>query len=272
MLIDKDAAALIQSLATANVKPIETGASTHVLVPEGYELKNIDQAIELARATPARKKGTLSLLDLDSLLKYTDEQAAQDTGYILADSDAASITAVFNDHRAGAAGWRDHRAVYKAEKTPEWLLWMSMNKKAFGQTEFAEFIEDNMADIAGDEGTTLLTLATTIAATTSINFSSAKRLQDGQSQLTYNEVIDAKAGADGALRIPQTFNIGVRIFKNGEGYAVKARLKYRLNGGAVKFWYELDRPERAVEDAFNGYVAKLRDQTKYTVLLGKAGQ
>ena len=41
----------------------------------------------------------------------------------------------------------------------------------------------------------------------------------GQSQLTYNEVIDAKAGSDGALKIPQTFNIGVRIFKNGEGYA-----------------------------------------------------
>lgn len=269
MLIDDTSANIIRSLATANALPIITDDSTHVMVPQGYELKNIDQAIEAARAAPSRKKGTLALLDLDSLIHYSEEQAAAKTGYILADADRASITAIFNDHRGADAGWRDHRAVYTAEKTPEFLLWMSMNKKPFGQTEFAEFIEDNMADIAGDEGPMLLTMATTIAASTSINFSSAKRLQDGQSQLTYNEVIDAKAGADGALKIPQTFNIGVRIFKNGQGYAIKARLKYRLHSGTVKFWYELDRPERALEDAFNGYVTVLREKSSYAVLLGK---
>lgn len=272
MLIDDNSAALIQSLATANVRPIESGNSTHVLVPQGYDLKNIDQAIEAARFTPSRKKGTLTLLDLDSLIKYTAEQACEATGYILADADRASITAVFNDHRAEVAGWRDHRAVYTAEKTPEFLNWMAHNKKQFGQVEFAEFIEDNMADIAGDEGPQLLTMATTIAATTAINFSSAKRLQDGQSQLTYNEVIDAKAGADGALKIPQAFNIGVRIFKNGDGYAIKARLKFRLHSGSVKFWYELDRPERALDDAFAAYVTVLREKSAYTVLLGKASQ
>ena len=38
-------------------------------------------------------------------------------------------------------------------------------------------------------------------------------------------MIDAKAGADGALKIPQAFNLGLRIFKNGEGYKLTARLK-----------------------------------------------
>lgn len=49
---------------------------------------------------------------------------------------------------------------------------------------------------------------------------------------------------------------------------LNARLKYRLNQGSVKFWYELDRVERVVEDAFAGYVDKLRAESGYTVLLG----
>ena len=140
-----------------------------------------------------------------------------------------------------------------------------------GQTEFAEFLEDNFADLAGADAQTLLNVATTIQATTGINFASARRLQDGQTQLTYNEVVDAKAGADGALKIPQTFALGLRIFKNGDAYKLTARLKYRLHGGSVKFWYELDRPERAIEDAFTGYVATVREKSGYRVLIGMPG-
>jgi hypothetical protein len=62
--------------------------------------------------------------------------------------------------------------------------------------------------------------------------------------------------------------LGLRIFKNGEGYKLKARLKYRLAGGGVKFWYELDRPERAIENAFAGYIEKVQADSGYRVLIG----
>lgn len=38
--------------------------------------------------------------------------------------------------------------------------------------------------------------------------------------------------------------------------------------GSIKFWYELDRVERAIEDAFAGYVGTLRETSGYQVLLG----
>jgi uncharacterized protein YfdQ (DUF2303 family) len=228
------------------------------------------------QSAPRRKSGTVQLKDLDSLLLYCADQntngedvAASTSGYIYADPDARKITAVFNDLREnGVPGWRDHRAEFKAEYTPEFAKWMERNKHQFGQTEFAEFIEDNMADITAPAATALLEMATTIQAKTDINFSSSKRLQNGQVQLSYTENIDARAGANGAMEIPKEFNLGLRIFKNGAGYKVNARLKYRLNGGTVKFWYELDRVERAIEDAFSGYVATLREQSGYVVLLG----
>ncbi len=267
------ASALAATLMAASLEPRELGDATFLVLPPGYTHENVTANMENAALQPLRKKGIVAMGDVPSLLQYMKDQDAAALAYVYADPDARTVTAVFNDQRGTATpGWRDHRAVFKAEYTPEFTQWLLNDKKQFTQTEFAEFIEDNFADLAGDDAGLLLNVATTIAATTGINFASARRLQDGQTQLTYNETIDATAGADGQLKIPQKFKLGMRIFKNGEGYALNARLKYRLNGGSVKFFYELERPERAVEDAFTGYVNQVRaHDSAYTVLIGTAG-
>lgn len=263
---------LAASVAAALV-PKQIGDAWYVTTPTGYRLENISEAVERARDNPLRKRGTVALRSIESLLLYCEDQAThgKSKGYIYADPDALSITAVFNDHRSDAAGWRDHRVEFKAEKTPEFARWMSRNgsSNAMEQTAFAEFVEDNLADITEPAAQKLLEVATTIQAKTAINFNSARRLDNGQIQLGYTETIEARAGAEGALEIPREFQLGLRIFKNGEGYALRARLKYRLHSGTVKFWYELDRPERAVEDAFAGYVATVSEKSGYTVLIGK---
>jgi len=259
-------------LQAAALTPHEINGAHFVIVPAEYDHKDITAAVEKAQATPNRKRGTVTLKDVPSLVEYLTDQAAQQHAIVYADMDARSMTAVFNEQRT-AAGWRDHRAFFQAEFTPEFARWIANNGsgKAKAQGDFAEFIEDNIADISEPFAQALLDVATTIQATSGIEFKAAKRLQDGQTQLTYNESIEARAGADGSLQIPKTFTLGLRIFKNGGGYLVHARLKYRLASGSVKFWYELDRPERAVEDAFAGYVAQVREKSGYMVLLGTAG-
>ncbi len=269
----------IARLTAAGLAPKEIAGTTHLVVPERYKHIDLTEVVRKAQVAPDRKTGTVVLSDLASLLQYMADQHAQSAGYVFADPDSRTITVVFNDQK-GFPGWRDHRAVYKAALTPEAERWLSHSCKPFTQTEFAEFIEDNLADLQGVEGQTLLAVATTIAAATGINFSSAKRLDNGQTQLTYTETIDARAGADGALQIPKTFSLGLRLFKNGGGYKLTARLKYRLHAGAVKFHYELERPENALDDAFAGYIKQVREATigqgehavplGYTVLLGKA--
>lgn len=239
-----------------------------VVAPPGYSVKDITADFEKARSQPDRKRGTAVLHSADSLLKYMVEQAGEATGYVYADIDARTITTVFDDFKGKHPAWRQHRATFKAELTPEFAKWLKFNENRFSQVEFAEFIEDNIADLPGTIGGTLLKVATTISATTGIQFASARRLHDGQTQLVYNETINATAG-DGEITIPPMFTLGLRVFKgDSEFYAINARLKYRLNGGGVTFFYELDRHERALEDAFNGYVEKVRE-TGYTVLLGK---
>lgn len=267
-----EALAIADQLATslaATMSPRETRGVTTITTPNTYTVHDLTEKIEKAQPFRNRKAGTTALLNLDSFITYVIHQDKAGEAYIYADPDRLSITAVFNDYRT-TPGWRDHRATYQAAYTPEYKRWAELNRKPMSQTEFAEFIEDNLADLTGNEGRSLLEVATTIQAKTDINFSSAKRLDNGQVQLGYTEIIDARAGSDGAVTIPREFALGLRIFKNGEGYAIKARLKYRLQSGAVKFWYELDRPERAIEDAFQGYIDRLKESTNYTVLIGIA--
>jgi uncharacterized protein YfdQ (DUF2303 family) len=199
-----DAANLIAELKAAALAPLKIEGSHHLVLPERYRHADITKLVEASQPNPNRKAGTVALGGLQSLLDYCEDQAAQAGAYVFADPDRRTITVVFNDHRADAAGWRDHRAQFSAVFTPEFTTWLNNDgsNKAKSQGEFAEFIEDNLADITEPAAQQLLEVATTIQAKTDINFSSAKRLDNGQVQLGYTETIDARAGAGGALSIP----------------------------------------------------------------------
>ena len=266
--ISADTIDRITELAHASVA-IQTYAGTdHLIVPDGYKHVEITYDIERAQTAPNRKKGIARLSDIDSFIQYAKDQNMQHRGYIYADPEACTLIAVFNDYRDDTAtGWRDHHAVFQAEKSREFSTWLKNNKDPKEQEAFAIFLEDNIADIAEPSGETLLTIALTLQAKTEVNFGSSRRLDNGQVQLIYTENIDARAGT-GNIDIPREFSIGVRLFKNGSGYKLRARLKYRLGGGKAKFWYELDRAENAIEDAFKDYITKAAE-AGYTILLGK---
>lgn len=256
----------ITELAHASVATQTVGGITFALVPQNYKREDLTDAIEKAQLAPNRKKGTVALTSIDSFLQYIADQNQAATAYIYANPEAQTLTAVFNDNKENAIGWRDHRATFKAELSRDFGKWLSNNRNQMTQEDFAIFLEDNIADISEPSGEALLGVALSLQAKTEANFSSAKRLDNGQVQFIYTENIEARAG-NGTLEIPREFKIGVRIFKNGAGYAIKARLKYRLHGGTVKFWYELDRSENAIEHAFSESIEKAQ-KSGYTVLFG----
>lgn len=247
------------------------GEAQVMVLPPEYKHVDLTSLIEKAGQAPYRKQGTIHLADVPSFVAYVRDQAHPLGCYIYADPEARTLTAVLNENSSEdteAAGWRDFRAVCKAELSREFDGWIRNNKKVMEQEDFAIFIEDNISDIVEPSGEVMMGVALTLEAKTEVSFSSAKRLENGQVQLAYSENIDARAGA-GAMEIPREFAIGVRLFKNGEAYKVRARLKYRLAASKVKFWYELDRPENVIEDAFEAYIKQARE-SGYTVLLGKA--
>lgn len=286
----------LQAIAAANKGAREVGGTPFVVVPEGYRLEQLGQLLP----QPVRKTGTTNLHDADSFIAYVnDHKAPESRIYVDADFESGRIkfAAVLNEHQASAvqllaplpagepgklvqgelinpAAWRDHRAVFAPRQTPEWKAWLGKNRVKFSQQEFGEFLEYHLPEIVAPEGTRypqpaqLLEFALNLEETKKVKFRSGQRLQNGAVQLEYVE--EGDDATKGKLEAFESFAIGIAPFFNGGGYQLEAKLRYRItNEGGLTFWYELQRPEKALEDAARDLLMQVQDRTSVPVLFGE---
>ncbi len=275
LLVERDnavSAAVLAGLQLGEPKLIHDGKAV-VIVPNGCEVKEFDRKYD--PRLPDHVKAKFEAHDADSFIRYFD-QFRSPHSQVLCDLKRAIFTAVLDYHAAPteAAGpapaWREHIAIFPCPRTVEWETWMGQNKREMSQAPFAQFIEDNLPDIAEPDGNVILEVAKTLQAKTNVNFASATRLDNGQTQFLYQETIEAKAGDRGTLNIPEKFVLGIRPFEGSEPYRMDARLRYRLKEGSLSFWYDLLRPHKIIEDALAGMLAKIEAETGVTVLRGMA--
>ena len=161
----------------------------------------------------------------------------------------------------------DHCATLKLLRSPEWEAWANSTGKQMGQIEFAEFIEDNAADVVDPEVGVMMAVATGLAASTTGTFRQAHSLANGTVQVQWDEQINGSvAGRDFA--IPTEFTIGVRPFMGCNRYQVGCRFRYRARGGELKLFYKALRMDWVTETALEGIVARVRDETGIAPALG----
>lgn len=205
--------------------------------------------LEKYRNVPWRPRGTVRAVSADGFIAAVGVRGG--TGTLYADPDACKLVAVLNDD-----GWRDDRVDLDLRATPEWTLWTT-NQGLKAQSAFAVVIEEGAEEIVTPSSVTMLELAQTFHASTSAKFKQAGRLQDGRTQFTYEEEIDAKAGDGGALSIPAEFTLALRPFFGADRIEVKARLRYRLSRGELQIGYFLHRADDVRRAAFDDVTAKV---------------
>lgn len=220
---------------------VDVGGTPHIVVPHGYELRDLEPAL----GNPSRLRGTTKLRDVKSFSAVVNEFKGDSTK-LYGTVTPAVFVAVFNAHAVGATGWGDHRAAYDCPVSVEWKTWTGSNKKPMNQADFAQFIEDNLPDIL--DGGLLLEVSRTLEAKKKVNFASAIRLSDGQNQFTYEEEVQGTAGK-GQFKVPEVFELGIPVFEGGPSYKVKARLRYRIDNAKLVLWYDLERSHKILEDA-----------------------
>lgn len=198
---------------------------------------------------PTRIRESITLTEVRSFIDYW-QAFANDSSVIFADIENKRFRAVFDYHTPAAPAWGEHSATLLCRLSTEWKAWSEKNQKPFDQAGFAEFIEMNALDIVSPDSAEMVQIALTLQAKTNIEFKSGIRLQNGQVQLGYQETINGTAGENGQLQIPEKFELGIRVFQGGEKYKVEAFLRYRIRDGKLTFFYQLIRPERILEDAF----------------------
>jgi uncharacterized protein YfdQ (DUF2303 family) len=221
-------------------------------------LEHIDT--EKYQPTPTRQRGTVKALTAEGFVKAFQHRTVDETqATVYADHGHTTLVAVLNDDEAENPGWRDHRITFTPELTPEWQHWVN-HQGLTDQAKFAQALEDGEFEIREPSATRMLDLAQTFQASTSARFKVAGRLKDGRTQLVYEEEIDAKAGGEGMVDIPDTFTIEVRPFYGAEPKLVTCRLRYRLGGGHLAIGYTIVRPDDVIRDAFADVVGFVIDE------------
>lgn len=250
-------------LASLRSTPQTIGAGIpYVVVPAGFEIK----ALERLMVAPVRTRAKADFVNVASFASYVGARK-EDRTIVTADEKGASVTAIIDYHHERAAAFGEHVVTLKLTPTDEWAAWQTANGKRMSQHQFAEFIENNLPDIASPTGAEVLEVAKSLAIDKKVNFLSSTRLQDGNREFVYQESQEASA-AKGTLRVPETFTLGLAPFLGAAKYSLVARLRFRIEEAKLVLWYDLLRPHKVVEDAFNSVVAQLEVGLKLTILRG----
>lgn len=232
--------------------------------------------IEYLRARedfPPRKIGTVKLSAAESFLSYWHKHSNPRASQIYAAINPAKFTAVFDDHEATMPLYREHRAVYSIEHSPEWKEWMTHNGKPFGgNEEFARWVENQLPDITRPDGASMLQMALNFRYTQNASFGNQVNLNNGSAKLTYTNDAQGQstAVACGEIQIPEIFEISIPVFHGLDEpkRALQCRLRWRVHEKSLRMHYEIIRPHQVADQAFADLIGEIENGTGTKVLFG----
>lgn len=245
---------------------VDEKAGVFTVVPKDYHVVDLEKFLP----RPLRIKESVHLYDTDSFIAYVNGFKLP-VSRIFFNTPEEEFVAVLDYHEVETASWCGHTASYKPRRSVEFETWMASNRKQMTQVDFARFLEENMPDVVEPNSAELLQVALTFEAKKSVEFASGVRLNNGQIQFAYDEIVRGTA-QKGTIEIPEKFVLGIPIHINGPAYRIDVRLRWRLQEGKVVFWYELVRPHRYVEDALKEIRERVATETAVALLVGSIGE
>lgn len=249
-------AILSTPLKTANIGTIYTVPDGH----GGVTVLDVDKYGSHPRRTSAARK----VSNAESFAAYLEKHGLDETE-VYADVPRSSIIAVIDSHQGAelSPGWEDHTVTLVLEKTKSWIAWIERNETWFTQTEFAEFIEQRATDVVTPIAGDLMNLVQTMYMTKGVEFQSAERQSDGQTEVVYKEKIQTKGL--GKMELPKSLFLALQPYVAGPRQHAIANFRTRLDGAAMKVGYVLVRPEEILEGIFADIVTELREGREATI-------
>jgi uncharacterized protein YfdQ (DUF2303 family) len=233
----------------------------------GDAVRTID--LERYAQHPLRRRGAAEFDEAASFILYVNEFLTGETRFYASLVEPQAL-AVLNDDEFNRAGWRDHVAILRMPRTPEWDRWLAYDTRMVPQTEFAEFLEYNLRDITDPDAATLIEIARSFTVSSDVQFRSAHRLSSGETNFAYDEQHEATGGGGSkTVAVPEAFKLNIAPFQGMDKMTVEARLRYRLKAGALTLGYLLDRPLDLERDAFTGIVEQIAGEIERPALYGR---
>jgi uncharacterized protein YfdQ (DUF2303 family) len=219
--------------------------------------------------TRTARRGTTVLHDIDSFTAHVrrHHRGPATTLWIDAKSDPLSVTAIYNGaDEDGGTGWGDDRAMISIEPSDEWTRWEELSGKTMSQAAFAEWLEENLEEIAPpEEGSDhakpieLLAMVRDLQIHTKGEFKRKVDPRTGTGTLVYST-----EHGEGSTKIPRAFGIAIRPWDGADAYRVEARLSFSLQGSQALFTFKLHRLDEVWMKAVAGLAAELDEATTRT--------
>lgn len=226
----------------------------------GGKVESIKRQIEDYRLTPERRRGTATVTTLKSFTELVNRHKDEGSAIFGKTSwPEPKLTAVIDYHSVDKTARRgEHRIVYPFPLTDEIKTWIDLNGKMMEQADFAAFLEEHAAELAApfdgekteyehlfkerfSNPIELIELSRHLEVFVGAKVKRAERLQTGERTVEFVEEHQNASGEK--VDIPGIFMVAVRAFMDGEPVRIPARLRYRLSGGTIKWFYQLYRWE-----------------------------
>lgn len=262
----------------------------------GVTITSLKALEDERREVPQRRKGTAELQDLKAFTDHANRFKEWNSAlFAWRDPKTPSLTSVLDYHPAETpnadARFGQHRGLYKFPVSEAWKFWTDNDgagDNIMNQAEFAAFIEDRILDIAPVPPTisarlqemldklgrptiagpsTMLDLSRGLSINVESTAGGTMRLQSGEVALQWSEVHKDSNGQP--VKIAEVFLLGIPIFDRGPSYLIPVRLRYRLSGGKVVWWYQMFRPDLAFDDAFSEACTAAAAATSLPLFMGK---
>ncbi|MCJ8517790.1 uncharacterized protein YfdQ (DUF2303 family) [Pseudorhizobium tarimense] len=259
--LTRDAGVTVQNITPPNIPGLPSSVPV-IIDPKSGSAKSVKSLVEEWRETPDRKRGTAKVHTLESFIHLVDRHKTEDS-VIFADIDwqKPSLTAIIDYHEKGNGGEADngkHRIYYPFPLSEEWKEWVRFNGQPMKQGEFAEFIEDRIAELATPHEeevadwqdklggkvaypNEIVMLSRGLKVNAETKVVNHVTLSSGEAQITFEEEHRDQNGQK--LVVPSLFIIKLPPFFRGEAVRVPVRLRYRVQAGSLIWFYQLYRPD-----------------------------
>jgi len=256
------AAELTEAVAALSATPIHLDERRGLAVyPGGHR---VDWSDALDR--PARTLGTTNLDDPESFVRFVQRNTTPET-VIFGSKRNGRFVAVFNGDPIAetdlpsenqTAGYADHRAVLDLVLADDWAEWARADRETFTQQGFGELVEALAHTMETPDGATMLEIATTLTAKTTLDYSSRTRLDNGDMSFSVEQETVQRAGrGKSSIDIPQEFAFRVPVWEGTEPVVFTARLRVKPAQDGVRLGFRIIRKAEAIDTAFRSVVEQI---------------
>lgn len=282
----------LQDPSRIEVKRGTRDAAEILLAPVGLAVHSLKKYVDEYLEAPERLKGTATLTDMVSFTDHVKRFKKDNSAVFASAAMANPFLLCVYDYSVSADKplFAGHRSLYKFPLSEEWNAWMKFDDQPFRkQEEFAQFIEDRIADIGdpNDSGkealefselikadyaspSKLLQLSTGIELRVDLRAAKKVNLSSGETQIQFAEEHDAR-GTEGPMKVPGAFLLNIPIFEGDEDRVMlPVRLRYRLSkeDGNIHWSYSIYRADKTFDNTLRERAADAATEVALPLFYG----